>query len=222
MTQAADAQQLLDESKAAGVPAEHVWAQRFVLDGVWYWVRGEPRLANQAVYLDGRYDGDALNHTAPPSTYAPTMWQLYEGGVRIVAPPLWVLLAPDGGAMGPSVTARAARAAGLHPLTWTLGRSGAPPAGWSVPSVADLVRTDGDVMVALDVLARQVKVLGVFSDWPATVTYDANWVGLASAAGGRAAARRAPAARGVRSTGDCFGAFFFFLGQAPLPKPSAP
>ena len=129
MTRAAYAQQLLDAYKAAGVPAEHVWAQRFVLDGVWYWVRAEPRLANQAVYLDGRSDGDAFNPTAP-STHAPTMRQLYEGGVRIVAPPLWVLLTPNGGAMGPSVDARAARAAGLHPLTWTLGRSGAPPAGW--------------------------------------------------------------------------------------------
>jgi len=179
LTQAAYAQQLIDEYKAAGVPAEDVWAQSFRLDDVLYWVRAEPRFANQAVYLDGRYDVDAFNHTAP-STYAPTMRQLYEGGVRIVAPPLWMLLAPDGdGAMAPSVYARAARAAGLNLITWTLERSGSPPAGWYFQTVADLVRTDGDVLVALDVLARQVKVLGVFSDWPATVTYYANCVGLA-------------------------------------------
>jgi len=36
------------------------------------------------------------------------------------------------------------------------------------------VRTEGDVMTVLDVLARQVGVLGIFSDWPATVTYYAN------------------------------------------------
>jgi glycerophosphoryl diester phosphodiesterase len=29
-------------------------------------------------------------------------------------------------------------------------------------------------MTVLDVLARQVGVLGVFSDWPSTVTYYAN------------------------------------------------
>jgi len=31
---------------------------------------------------------------------------------------------------------------------------------------------------ALDVLARQVKVIGLFSDWPGTVTYYANCMGL--------------------------------------------
>lgn len=31
---------------------------------------------------------------------------------------------------------------------------------------------------ALDVLARSVKVLGIFSDWPATVTCCANCMGL--------------------------------------------
>jgi glycerophosphoryl diester phosphodiesterase len=30
----------------------------------------------------------------------------------------------------------------------------------------------------LDVLAKQVGVLGVFSDWPATVSYYASCVGL--------------------------------------------
>ena len=31
---------------------------------------------------------------------------------------------------------------------------------------------------ALDVLATQVGILGIFSDWPATVTYYANCMGL--------------------------------------------
>ena len=31
---------------------------------------------------------------------------------------------------------------------------------------------------ALDVLARQVGIVGIFSDWPATVTYYANCMGL--------------------------------------------
>jgi glycerophosphoryl diester phosphodiesterase len=30
----------------------------------------------------------------------------------------------------------------------------------------------------LDVLAQDVKIRGIFSDWPATVTYYANCVGL--------------------------------------------
>ena len=38
--------------------------------------------------------------------------------------------------------------------------------------------TGRPIMVLLDVLAREVGVLGVFSDWPATVTYYANCMGL--------------------------------------------
>ena len=33
-------------------------------------------------------------------------------------------------------------------------------------------------MQALDVLANEVGVLGVFSDWPATVSFYANCMGL--------------------------------------------
>jgi len=33
-------------------------------------------------------------------------------------------------------------------------------------------------MVTLDVLAQQVGIEGIFSDWPATVTYYASCMGL--------------------------------------------
>ena len=37
---------------------------------------------------------------------------------------------------------------------------------------------EGDVLQVLDVLAREVGVMGVFSDWPATVSYYASCMGL--------------------------------------------
>ena len=37
-----------------------------------------------------------------------------------------------------------------------------------------LVDNDGDVYSVVDVLVRDVGVRGIFSDWPATVTYYAN------------------------------------------------
>ena len=40
------------------------------------------------------------------------------------------------------------------------------------------MKDDSDYLVALDVLAQDVGVAGVFSDWPATVTYYANCMGL--------------------------------------------
>jgi glycerophosphoryl diester phosphodiesterase len=40
------------------------------------------------------------------------------------------------------------------------------------------IKKDSDMYKALDVLAREIKILGIFSDWPATVTHYANCMGL--------------------------------------------
>ena len=40
------------------------------------------------------------------------------------------------------------------------------------------IKKDSDMYEALDVLARQVGILGIFSDWPATVSYYASCMGL--------------------------------------------
>jgi glycerophosphoryl diester phosphodiesterase len=41
-----------------------------------------------------------------------------------------------------------------------------------------VINNDGDMLEVLDVLAQDVGVIGVFSDWPATVTYYANCKGI--------------------------------------------
>jgi glycerophosphoryl diester phosphodiesterase len=50
--------------------------------------------------------------------------------------------------------------------------------GWYYQTVKEAINNDGDVMKVLDVLAQQVGVIGVFSDWPATTTYYANCMDL--------------------------------------------
>ena len=50
--------------------------------------------------------------------------------------------------------------------------------GWYYQSVNNAMNREGDTLQALDVLAKEVGVIGVFSDWPATVTYYANCMGL--------------------------------------------
>jgi len=50
--------------------------------------------------------------------------------------------------------------------------------GFYYQSVTDGVGKDGDTMVMLDVLAKQVGIIGIFTDWPATVTYYANCMKL--------------------------------------------
>lgn len=170
------AQQLIDEYKAAGVSPDHVFPQSFNLADVIYWLENEPTFGKQGVYLDSRYSDETFDHTKP-STWSPSMEELFDQNVRIIAPPMWMLLATDArGKIVPSEYAKRAKAAGLDIITWTLERSGLLESGggWYYQSVKDAIDNDGDMMVALDVLAQDVGVLGVFTDWPATVTYYAN------------------------------------------------
>jgi glycerophosphoryl diester phosphodiesterase len=72
--------------------------------------------------------------------------------------------------------ARSARNAGLDIIAWSLERSGplTNGGGWYYQSVKPAINNDGDTLTLLDVLARDVGVIGVFSDWPATTTFYAN------------------------------------------------
>jgi len=108
------------------------------------------------------------------------MAEIKSRGVNIIAPPLWVLLQQSKrGDIVPSTYAKKAKEHGLEIITWTLERSGSlnNGGGWYYQSVKDLINNDGDMYSVLDVLAKDVGVIGVFSDWPATVTYYANCMG---------------------------------------------
>ena len=175
-TQEDYAQQMIDEYKAARVSPRKVWAQSFNLNDVLYWIENEPRFGKQAVYLDGRYNVTDFDHT-DPNTWSPTMEELVADGVNIIAPPMWMLMALDANdEIVPSIYARHAKAAGLDIITWTLERSGLlkDGGGFYYQTVTDVINNDGDAYDALDVLAQDVGVLGIFTDWPATVTYYAN------------------------------------------------
>ncbi|MEM0907044.1 MAG: glycerophosphodiester phosphodiesterase family protein [Pseudomonadota bacterium] len=173
------AQKLIDEYKAAGVPASDVWAQSFNLEDVLYWIENEPEFGAQAVYLDDSYDIDGWD-PMDPSTWTHSMKELKDMGVNFIAPPLWVLITlDDNGTMVPSTYAKEAKAAGLNLITWTLERSGPLKngGGWYYQSVTPVIDNDADYFNVLHVLAQDVGVEGVFSDWPATVTYYANCFG---------------------------------------------
>lgn len=176
-TQQDYAQQMVDEYKDAKVAPRKVWAQSFNLDDVLYWIENEPGFGKQAVYLDDANDPSELPGFDELKSYV-------DRGVTVVAPPMWALLALDEqNRIVPSEYALNARAAGLDIITWTIERS--PPAHspqgleWYYQTTEGAFEKDGDyLMTTLDVLARKVNVLGIFSDWPATVTYYANCFGL--------------------------------------------
>jgi glycerophosphoryl diester phosphodiesterase len=179
-TQEDYAQQMIDEYKAAGVPPSKVWAQSFNLNDVLYWIENEPRFGKQAVFLDGRYGDPDFDYTNP-ETWDPSMEDLVNLGVNIIAPPMWMLLALDADdQIVPSTYANEAKWAGLDIITWTLERSGflKDGGGFYYQSITDVINNDGDMLDVLDVLAMDVGVIGVFSDWPATVSYYANCMKL--------------------------------------------
>jgi glycerophosphoryl diester phosphodiesterase len=174
------AQKLIDEYKEAGIDPSRVWPQSFNLEDVLYWIEAEPEFGAQAVYLIDHYDLDGWD-PMDPATWPETMQAYAEMGVRYVAPPLWVLVTTDeAGEIVPSRWAEEAQAAGLGIITWTLERSGplGGGGGWYFQSIEEATDNDGVYFDLLHVLAQDVGVEGVFSDWPATTTFYANCFGL--------------------------------------------
>lgn len=179
-TQQEYAQAIVDEYKLEGIEPESVFLQSFSLDDIQYWLKHEPQFAKQAAYLDGRYKQRAFNIDRP-STWSPSMQELADAGVNLLASPLWMLLTTDSDKnMIPSAYALAAKAAGLDLMAWTLERSGPLTAGggWYYQSVSEAIKNDSDKLRAMHVLSKDIGVRGIFSDWPATVSYYASCLEL--------------------------------------------
>jgi glycerophosphoryl diester phosphodiesterase len=183
-SQEAYAQKMIDEYLVADVPPQDVWPQSFNLEDVLYWI-DNTNYGEQAVFLDER---DPREMVANPPKIR-DFKDLKAKGVNIIAPPMPTLLQVRNGKIKPSKYAKRARKAGLDIITWTLERSGRiaedvlPTKDTAAPSyyyqtTLDALQNDGDIMVTLDVLAQKVGIIGIFSDWPATVTYYANCKGL--------------------------------------------
>jgi len=173
------AQKLVDEYKAAGVPASDVWLQSFNLDDILYWIEAEPAFGAQAVYLMDEYNIDGYS-PMDAATWPNTMEELKAMGINYIAPPTWMLVTLEGEEIVPSELSIQAKAAGLNIITWTIERSGplVRGGGWYYQSIGDISDSDGMMYEYIDALAQDVGVVGIFSDWPATVTYYANCMGL--------------------------------------------
>lgn len=169
------AQKMIDEYKAAGVSPRKVYAQSFLLEDVLYWLEHEPKFGKQAVFLDDEVYNVGYDYAVAQLT------DVAAKGVNIVAPPMWALVDLDGNnQVVPSTYTLTAKDLGLDIITWTLERSGLlkDGGGWYYQGINDATNNDGDKMNLLHVLAKDVEVLGVFSDWPATTTYYANCMNI--------------------------------------------
>lgn len=168
------ARQMLQDYLAAGIKPRDVWPQSFLLNDVIFWINEMPEFAEQAVLLDE-------SPITPETSSLAYMEGLHAQGVRVLAPAIWKMLTLDGrGEIVPSEYAENARAAGLDMIAWSMERAGPLDSGggWYYQSVTDAINNDGDMMKVIDVLAQDVGVIAIFSDWPATTTFYANCMGI--------------------------------------------
>ena len=176
-TQKDYAQQMINEYKEAKVKASDVFAQSFNLEDIKYWIKNEPNFGKQAVYLDDV----VYKEEGGTKKQIEKMKNFKDLGINYIAPPMWALLTLDKDKnIVPSLYAKEAQKYNMNIITWTLERSGflKDGGGWYYQSTKDIINNDGDMYEVLDVLAQDVKIKGMFSDWPATVTYYANCKGL--------------------------------------------
>ena len=169
-SQADFAQKMLDEYKAVNVKPSDVFPQSFHLEDIKYWIQHEPEFAKQAVFLEAADKPDDLPDLEKLKQYKKL-------GIHIVAPPLFALLDVQDNRMVASRYAKDAKELGLDIFSWSLERSGimaVSKGGWYYQSVNSVIKNEGDIYEVLDVLAQDVGIIGLFSDWPGTTTYYAN------------------------------------------------
>jgi glycerophosphoryl diester phosphodiesterase len=174
------AQKLINEYKDAGVPAADVFAQSFDIADIRYWIKAEPEFGAQAVYLMDDESIVGLDGMKPESWgFEPAA--LKAEGINYAAPAIpFLVTLDDNGDIVPSRLAVALKEAGIRIIAWSFERSGplTDGGGWYFNSVGKAIKGGGDYYRVLDVLAQDVGVTGVFSDWPATVSYYASCMGL--------------------------------------------
>lgn len=171
-TQEDYAQQMIDEYIYHGVHPMNVWPQSFDWGDVNYWVTSTDFF--QAVALEG-------NYALLPADYDAQFAKLDEH-VMYYAPPTQMLLALDShDNIVASDLANYANSAGYHIITWTIERSeplSSTDGGFYYGTTGEVLMADGDIFTTLYALDKEVGVVGVFSDWPATTTFYANCMGL--------------------------------------------
>jgi glycerophosphoryl diester phosphodiesterase len=148
ITQQEFAQKMIDEYVEAGIEPSEVYAQSFSIDDVEYWVANTPEFGEQAVYLIYLLDG------------VPSPTEIAAKNINIVAPIYTALVEEQNGAVVATDYAMQLKDAGLDLITWTIERK----------------YTDMHEFEVLNVLKKDLELVGVFSDWPATVTFFDNCI----------------------------------------------
>ena len=185
------AQALINELIANGVRPKDAYPQSFNPNDILYWVKNTA-YGDQAVFLVD-YNTTTDNIVLFDTTGKQLLTRdeqnaffksLRRAGVKIVAPSYNALLTVQGSQIVPSVFAKDLRAMGFDIISWSFERVDLRKGAAGVGSYYDFdptgaaIKKDSDMYKALDVLAKDVKLIGMFSDWPGTVSYYASCMGM--------------------------------------------
>lgn len=183
-TQQQYAQDFVDAFRKKNIHPSRIWPQSFLYDDLMYWLKNDHEFGAQAIYLQ-EFDS--------PEDIAAGMKNLSiarAAGVNIIGPSIPMLISPGpNSTIVPSEYAHAIKANDMDIIAWTFERSG-PLATvrardeYYFSSVVNVTHYDGQYYEVLDVLANQIGIKALFSDWSSTVTYFANCFGLKGPIGG--------------------------------------
>jgi glycerophosphoryl diester phosphodiesterase len=184
LNQKSYASKMIQDYIDAGIDPRDVFPQSFNLNDVVQWVKEFPEYGKQAVFLDD-FPSSAPNFSTPPTLGE--LQALKNMGVNILAPAMPHLVTTNAAnEVVPSTYAQRAKQAGLELISWTTERSGrivedvlnVPSNQFYYQTTIPALTNDGDILRNIHVLAQDVGIIGLFSDWPGTVTYYANCMNL--------------------------------------------
>ena len=166
MTQNQYADRLIQAYLDTNTNLSDVYPQSFNITDIKYWIETYPEIAHQVVYLDPRGRSPDFKPTLAG------MRHLYDLGLRILAPPIPMLVRLNGDEIVPTAYARLAQQAGLKLIAWTFESGEATdPKNWLYYPVRSAIKIEADMLRVLEVLERDVGIIGLFTDWAGTVTY---------------------------------------------------
>lgn len=185
-TQQQYAQDFVDAFRRKKIDPNRIWSQSFLVDDILYWLKNDHDFGRQAIFLQ-EYDS-----AAEIASGIANFTMLRKAGVNILGPSLPMMVTtggPQNKSIVPTDYIMKAKNAGFDIIGWTFERSG-PLATvksrgeYYFDSLYNVVSYDGQYYDVLDVLANQIGIKGLFTDWAATTTYFANCFGLKGPVGG--------------------------------------
>jgi len=168
------AQKMVDEYIEANIDPSIVFPQSFLWNDVYYWA--SKGIIKNAVALEGVYEAYSYSREAIMARLKP----LRDAGVPILSPPTH-MLAKRANATAPielSTYASVALELGFKIVTWSFERDGPLQTGGGFYNRGLFADRDGFNYEFLDFMVKKANITGIFSDWPATVTFYANCMGI--------------------------------------------